>query len=273
VKGVLALVVVVMLAQSATAARPRSPYALSQPAGIVVLADGSLLVAERGLQDRILRVYPAGGAFTVFARGVPDPFAIARARDGSYFVSSDSGLYRVPRRGGRARPVVPIPMSPLVVGTNGDLYFAHGSEVGRLPAGSTKPAALDLVVNFPHGIALDGRGGLVVSDTGNGRVVRIDLASRQQTELASNLRDPMGLVLEPGGTVVAIEFRSGRLLRIAAGMPPAPVARELRAPYALARARTGRFYVVETGDVARATGRLARVDPDGTVTRLRLHPA
>ena len=54
---------------------------------------------------------------------------------------------------------------------------------------------------------------------------------------------------------------------------PAVVARGLRIPYALARAGEGTFYVVETGDVTRATGGVVRVGRNGTLERLRLHAA
>jgi hypothetical protein len=40
-----------------------------------------------------------------------------------------------------------------------------------------------------------------------------------------------------------------------------------------ARASDGGFHLVETGDVTRATGALVPVEPDGTVSRLALHPA
>jgi glucose/arabinose dehydrogenase len=271
VKAWIALISAVALAQSAAAGTVRAPYLLWQPAGILALPDGSLLVAERGPQDRILRVRPATGAYTVFARGIPDPFGIARGRDGSFFVSSDSGLYRVPRGGGRARLALPLPTSPLAVAPDGSVYYGQGLEIGRLAPRAPTADVLVSDVNFPHEIALDGRGGLVVSDTGNGRVVRIDLETREETVVAAGLRDPMGLVLEPARTAIAIQFRTGRLLRVGHG-PVATVARGLRTPYALTRTSAGRFYVVETGDLVRATGRIARVDPGGKVVRLQLRP-
>ena len=63
--------------------------------------------------------------------------------------------------------------------------------------------------------------------------------------------------------------RSGRLLRIGDGRV---LARGLQRPYALTETADGSIYVVESGDVSRPSGAIARVAGDGTVVRLRAHP-
>ncbi len=44
--------------------------------------DGTLLVAERGSRDRIVRVDPATGTVQPFATGLSDPWGLTRAPDG-----------------------------------------------------------------------------------------------------------------------------------------------------------------------------------------------
>ena len=51
------------------------------------------------------------------------------------------------------------------------------------------------------------------------------------------------------------------------------MAHGLRKPYALTQSADESIYVVESGDLGRASGAIARVAEDGRVTRLRLVPA
>jgi sugar lactone lactonase YvrE len=167
--------------------------------------------------------------------------------------------------------VLSLDASPFVVAPGGDVYYANATEVGRVRTGSTRTEAFQVDVSVPHGLALDGDT-LYVSDSGNGRILRVDLRTGRSAVHASGLRSALGIELEPGGSLLAAEHDTGRLLRIDAAGRVSVVASRLVKPYALDRAPDGSVFVVESGDDRRATGAIARVAADGTLTRLRLVP-
>lgn len=263
------LLLLALLAASAGAAAD-APYALDNPAQLLVTGDGALLVAERGAQNRILRVDPASGAFTVFAHGVPSPFALARASDGSVLVSSTSGLYRV--RGGKTRRISATGMSPIAVLPEGGVAFGHESSVGVLPRGARRPRLFRVNVDSPHGLVRLPGGDLVVSDTGHRRLLRIDSRGRTRV-IASRLRTPLALVAESSGSLLVIVFDTGSVMRVTTSGRKETVARGFATPYGLARALDGTLYVTEVGELSRPTGKLWRVEPDGTRSSVALHPA
>jgi sugar lactone lactonase YvrE len=247
-------------------------YLLAQPAGVLVLPDGSVLVCERGSKNRVLRVDPASGRFSVFATGTPVPFGLARAADGSIVVAGDAGIFRVPPTGGRASQLSAVPASPIAFAPNGDLYYGHFTELGRIRPGSRAADRLSTEVNFPHGLAVAEDGSLLVSDTGNKRLIRVDPRDGRVTVVAAGLRTPMGVVLERSGAALVLEFDLHSVSRIAPNGSKTTVATGLPSPYALARAQEGAVYVVETGSVSRATGTLDQIDDDGSHHRIRLLP-
>jgi glucose/arabinose dehydrogenase len=104
-------------------------------------------------------------------------------------------------------------------------------------------------------------GSLLVSDTGNKRLIRVDPRGGRAAVVAAGLRTPMGLVLEPSGAALVLEFDSHSLSRIAMNGSRKTLATGLSSPYALARAADGPVYVVETGKGL--TVRRIYVDPHG----------
>ena len=136
-----------LAAGCASAAGP--PYGLAQP-GQLLLVDGTILVAERGDRDRVLRVDPATGTFTVFGRGIPEPFGLARARDGSILVSGQGGLYRLPAAGGTAERIVDVEASPIALAANGDVLFGNRSSLGRLDLATGRIETFALDVSVPR---------------------------------------------------------------------------------------------------------------------------
>ena len=248
--------------------RAAAPYALDNPAQVIEAQDGTLLVAERGARNRVLRVDPTTGAFAVLATGVPSPWGLGFDTDGSLLVSSTSGLYRV--AGGKSTTkVADVSISPFGVMKDGSVAFANETSVGIITAGAG-PRLVSASVNFAHGLAILGNGELAISDTGNGRLIRVDPADGRTTVITTALKTPLGLLAEPSGSLLAIEFDSGRVVRVSAAGDVTTFARGLSKPYALTRAHDGTVYVTEAGDVARASGALRRVAPDGTVTTIRL---
>jgi phage tail-like protein len=126
------------------------------------------------------------------------------------------------------------------VAADGDVYLADPArdQVLRVAAcgGPAEPVGcLRQLLREPHGVLVGPRDALYVADTGNHRVLVVDLATEQ-------LRATWGQ-LDPYG-------------------PPAPgsVPGELDSPWDLAADAAGRVYVVDYGN-----RRLQRFDPDGRV--------
>jgi sugar lactone lactonase YvrE len=153
---------------------------------------------------------------------------------------------------------------------NGDIAFANETSVGIIPAETRRPRLLPAEVNFAHGLVALSGGDLAVSDTGNKRLVRLDPVTGRASVITTAVKTPLGLAAEPSGSLLVVEFDPGSVVRVDASGGLSTVARGLAKPYGLTRAGDGTLYVTEAGEVARATGSLRRVAPDGTVTTIRL---
>jgi sugar lactone lactonase YvrE len=243
--------------------RVLTSYPLALPAQILAL-DRSLLVVERQGRDRILRVDAGTGRFSVVTTRIPSPWGLARDANGRVLVSGDSGIYEL---GGTK--LADAGTGPIAAAPNGDLYFADQTRVGRIGRGGGVET-LSTDVAAPHALVLRRDGSLVVSDSGNSRLLSIDPATRATTVLASGLRNPLGAIEAADGDLLVVEFDSGRLLRLGDGRV---LTQALRKPYALTQSADGGVYVVEGGDLGRPSGGIARVADDGSVVRLRLVPA
>lgn len=100
-------------------------------------------------------------------------------------------------------------------------------------------------------------GGVVVADTGAGRIVRVEADGSTRT-LASGLVNPLGLALR-GGQILTTEPTGGRVLGIREGSPPSLIATGLAAPAGVAADSAGHVFVAES-----RTGSLLRIDSDGS---------
>jgi sugar lactone lactonase YvrE len=242
-------------------------YRLALPGQILALNDGSLLVVERLGLDRVLRVDAATGHFSVVSTRIPSPWGLALDANGRVLVSGSSGVYEL---GGTM--VADVAAGPIAIAPSGDIYFAQETRVGRIDRGGADET-LSTVVSAPHALVLQSDGSLVVSDSGNGRLLSIDPVSGASTILVSAVRNPLGVIETVDGDLLVVEYDSGRLLRFGDGEREGKVVTHvLRKPYALAQSADGSVYVVESGDDDRPTGGIARIANDGTVVRLRLIP-
>jgi len=122
-------------------------------------------------------------------------------------------------------------------------------------------------LSTPSDVAPLADGGILVADTGNGRVVRI-APGGTQTTVASELSGPRGVSpLTGGGFLVAdtaanVVYRygaDGTVTTVAGG--PEPASSALNGPQGVAALSDGTFLIADTGN-----HRIVRVSTDGTLT-------
>jgi glucose/arabinose dehydrogenase len=243
--------------------RVLASYPLALPAQILALDDQSLLVVERQGRDRVLRVDTRTGRFSVVTNRIPSPWGLARAANGGVLVSGGGGIYEL---GGKK--IADVPAGPIAAAPDGDLYFADQMRVGRVGGGG-RIETLSSGVAAPHGLVVRRDGSLAVSDSFNGRLLRIDPSTHATTVIASGLKNPLGAIEAADGDLLVVEYDTGRLLRFDGGRV---VTESLRKPYALTQTADSTVYVVESGDDGRPSGGIARVSGEGVIERLRLVP-
>jgi serine/threonine-protein kinase len=162
-------------------------------------------------------------------------------------------------------------IGPIAVGSNGDVYFSTETQIFRLSAGGGPPVLVtgtSARLGRPHGLAVAGDGALLVSDTDNNRLLRIDAATGAVTTLAQ-VGTPDGIDVATDGTIYVVDARSKRVVHLSATGEPLGFAGPAFAnPYDVEVGPGGVVYVVDTA----VSGRVLRVAPDGTVTTLSHRP-
>jgi hypothetical protein len=264
-------------------ARPQ-PVSFTEPTAIDLEPAGTLLLVENN-PGRVLRVDPRTGRVTVLVPSMPRPYAIVRAPSGSVYVSNANLLSRLDA-GGTATTVAVADsdIGPLAVAANGDLYYSTSTRVFRLGGGGgasilvagtgVEGGAGDggLAVNAqlasPHGLGIAADGALLVADTGNDRIRRIDLGSGVITTLAQ-VPMPDGMDVGPGGTISVVDGLNRRIVQLSAsGTRIGFLGPVFGLPYDVEASADGGAYLLEAGPL----GRLRRVAPNGTVTTVSRKP-
>jgi sugar lactone lactonase YvrE len=248
------------------------------PGQIAVEPNGSLLVAESG--GRLARI-EAGAGTIATATAVPRPFGVVTAPGVIYF--SDANAVRRIDTSGVVSTAAEFAsdVGPLALAANGDLYVMTAARVYRL-AGGQPPAepfagsgvegdsgdggpALAAQIRAPHGLAVAPDGALLISDTGNNRLRRVDPATRVITSLGNVVR-PYGVAVGPDLLVYVASVDEDRVLRVDGSGAITPFAVGLESASSLAFDAAGTLFVTEGNT---ATARVWRVARDGTSAPLR----
>lgn len=195
---------------------------LTLPLDITPTLDGSLLIVEQSAR-RIRALVPAPGSE-----------ALQRATDGQPARSAEPQVADA-----QAAPVAYVPPAPALasgVPLAGDLLaeiFAGTGDSGNAPDGEFR---LSAAFASPRGIAIDGVGRLLIADTGNHRIRRID---------------PDGAVRVVAGTGTPGNAGDGQ----------AATAAQLNRPSAIVVDAQGSIYVADSGNF-----RIRKIDSDGVIT-------
>ncbi|HJQ50157.1 MAG TPA: hypothetical protein VJ838_06580 [Gaiellaceae bacterium] len=241
-----------------------APLVFEEPTGIDVRPDGSLLVVEFD-RRRLLRVVPATGRVTPLAT-FGKPWGVASAASGAVFVSSQNTVERIDP--GHAPVIVAsvdpaLEVGPVAVTPTGDLIYATASALYRLPGGkpgTPERLAAGTTLAGSHGIAVTSGGVLLVSDTSNNRILRVD--GDTVTSFAM-LGGPRGIDVAPDGTVYVAAGDAHRIVHYSAvGERLGVVGPRFADAYALSVAADGTVYAVDLG----GRGIIRRIASDGTAS-------
>jgi sugar lactone lactonase YvrE len=243
---------------------PRAPLALAEPTGIAAQPDGSLLVVEFD-RHRLLRVIPSTGRVRQIA-AFAKPWGVARAASGAVFVSSQNTVQRIdpghaPVTVASVDPALEI--GPVAVTPGSDVVYATVSSLYLLPGGkrgTPQQLAVSTVLAGSHGIAVASDGALLVSDTNDNRILRVD--GNSVTTFAS-LGHPRGIDVAPDGTVYVAAADDHRIAHYsAAGVRLGFVGPRFADTYALSVAGDGTVYAIDLG----GRGIIRRIAPNGTAS-------
>lgn len=243
---------------------------LDVPSAIALAPDGTLVVAETG-SHTITRIDPKSGQSRIVA-GV-------RGRSGFKDGDGETALFNAP-----VGVAVGADGTIFVADTYNDRIRAIDAEARvRTIAGGDEPGMVDAPVgadarfDTPCGIAVAADGALLVADTGNHRLRRVEMSGAVTTiagtgergeadgpPTASTFDEPTGLAVETDGTVYVTDAGGSALRVLRFGSEPqvltliahhgpgvfdGPLAdARLRAPSGVAVAGNGTLIIADTGN-------------------------
>ena len=186
--------------------------AFNTPSGIALDKDGNLYVADTG-NNAIRKVTPEGVVTTVAGNGTAgdaDGPALDARFNGPMGVAVDGkgNIYVADTYNDRIRRI----------GVDGKVVTLAGLAAPGYADGTAAEAMFDT----PTAIVLDAQGALLVADTQNGAVRKIDTAGNVSTiaraadgEQKPMLRRPVSLALAPDGLLYIGDMARGRILQLA----------------------------------------------------------
>jgi streptogramin lyase len=201
----------------------------------------------------------------VVAEGLANPFAAVRAPSGAIFITGGRTLRRLDPAG-TLHDVVTADedIGPLTLSPDGDVVYTSSTRLFLLPDGGGSPRVLTTGLNSAHGVAVAPDGTVLVSDTSNNRVLRVDPRTGAASTVVET-GEPRGLDVAADGTITLVEAGSKRVGRFdSAGRRLARVGPSFGDPYDVAIDDDGTAYVVDTA----AAGRIVRVTADGRAEAL-----
>lgn len=237
------------------------PLTFAWPTSVQTEPGGSLLVVENGL-SRLVRV-SASGRMTELA-SLGKAYAVRRANSGAVYLTDGAVLRRLD---GTSTPEVAraeAEIGPLAIAPNGDVFFVTETKLWKLAGGKGTPVRLAAGTTFsaPHGLTVAADGSLLVADTGNHVIRRIDPATGAMSAFAQ-VDNPRGMDTAADGTVYVVDANAQRVVHLSASGARLGFASPVFGdPYDVSLAAGGLLYVVDTA----ASGHIRRVAPDGTAT-------
>jgi sugar lactone lactonase YvrE len=152
-----------------------TPGRFTEPLGVAVAADGTVWVADTR-NDRLQRLDRATDTWSMLG-GFVRPTAVAVLTDGRIAVTELDGRLTL------------------------------------LTPDGTRVASVDGFHN-PEGVASDGHGGVLVSDTQDDRVLHFNAALAPLGKVGSGWTRPMGMDLDPSGRLLVADTYANRVLRL-----------------------------------------------------------
>lgn len=257
------------------------PIALRAPVQLALDSAGQVLVTdnERGA---LIRVDPATGRATVVAE-IRSPFGLAVGRNGDLYATSDDRLLRLATAATTlARSEGGLDIGPVTVDGAGDLFFFAENRIYRVSqpgaasrfggsgeegfGGDAGPVEQATFARA-HGMTIAADGALVLADSGNGRLRRVDPSTRVVTTIVAGLGFPAGVATGPDGSLYVAEHEANTVRRVAVDGTTSILAANLAGPMGVAVAADGAVYVTEI-----RPPRIRRIDVTGAISTVFPRP-
>jgi sugar lactone lactonase YvrE len=262
--------------------RPATPpIALRAPVQLAIDPAGHLLVTDNEL-GALIRVDPASGRATVVSE-IRSPYGLAVGRDGELYATSDDRLVRLAPGAETtlARSEGGLDIGPVTVDGAGVLFFFTENRIYRVSqAGASRFGGTgaegfggdagpveQATFARAHGMAVAADGALVLADSGNGRLRRVDLSSRVVTTIVAGLGFPAGAATGPDGSLYIAEHEANAVRRVAPDGTTSVLADNLAGPMGIAVATDGTAYVTEI-----RPPRIRRIDATGAISTVFPRP-
>jgi len=201
-------------APSRVAVRPP----LQQPFDVLPLANGHLIVSDLEL-GHVLDIDPAHNSGRIVGT-IREARELDRLPDGRLLVSSRARVYALDPRTRKATLYATFRnyLLGIALAPDGWLYGSEnvpGSEMTTIER--IRSGVREVLVPSLHGVhemlwAADGS--LILCEAYGGRLLRLDPETRQVTVLATGMKNPSSVVLDPAGGYDVTEFFGNRISRV-----------------------------------------------------------